>query len=102
MTRSKAIAKYCLKCCGDSYKEVTFCEDFNCPLWPYRFGARRSLGSKEFKQRMERARRSDPERFEELKKSYLSFAENIRNKKILEPLEHLLFKNSSASIQDHS
>ena len=38
MIRSKAIAKKCHECSGDTSKEATLCQVFDCPLWEYRLG----------------------------------------------------------------
>jgi len=54
MKKSKAIAKYCKECCGDSHKEVTLCHLIDCPLWEFRFG--NSASNKEFWERMKRAK----------------------------------------------
>ena len=40
MTRAKAIAKKCLECSGDSAKEATLCQVFDCALWEYRLGGK--------------------------------------------------------------
>ena len=36
----KRIRENCLRCCGDSPKEVKYCPLTDCPLWPLRFGRR--------------------------------------------------------------
>ena len=33
-----AIRKKCLDCCGGGRKEVSECDIYRCPLFPYRFG----------------------------------------------------------------
>ena len=38
MTRQRAIYLYCLECAGGTPTEVTFCQLFDCPLWPFRCG----------------------------------------------------------------
>lgn len=34
----KAVRLFCLECIGGSPREVKECQDFICPLWPYRHG----------------------------------------------------------------
>lgn len=83
MIRSKAIAKKCLECSNDSPKEVTLCHLFDCPLWEFRFG--NSLKSRNFKERMGRAKLRYPEEFSKIKKivkSDPSYIKNIPDKRI--------------------
>lgn len=56
MNRARAIREYCFECSGDSPKEVTLCNIFDCPLWQYRFGY--SMRDKRFKRRMEAAKKN--------------------------------------------
>ena len=62
-TRAKAIREYCLECSGGTTPEVTLCSLTDCPLWGYRFGS--SPAATSFKVRMDTARSSKPEEFEE-------------------------------------
>jgi len=74
MIRSTAIAKKCLECCGSS-KEVTLCHIFDCPLWQFRFGT--SLINKTFDIRMQSIKTRYPKEFEEIKKIFNEYYENI-------------------------
>ena len=38
LTRSVAIRRKCLDCCGGSKSEVRQCSTTKCPLWKYRMG----------------------------------------------------------------
>jgi len=83
MIRSTAIAKKCLECSGDSFKEVTLCHIFDCPLWEYRFG--NSLKSNPFHARMKRAKARHPKEIDEIIKIIKedsNYIKNIPNKKI--------------------
>ena len=100
MTRAKAIAKFCLDCAG-SPKEVTLCDTFDCPLWPYRFG-KVNMGTKEFSERMERIKTSYPKEFESMKKKYLEHKYNIQNEKILAHIVPFFEANSRRPIHNHS
>jgi len=40
LTPLKAIRKNCLECPGFSPKEVTNCQEKDCPFWSFRFGRR--------------------------------------------------------------
>lgn len=42
MTKQAAIAVFCKECAGGSTKEVTLCQLFDCPLWPWRTGTHMS------------------------------------------------------------
>ena len=44
----KAIRKKCLDCCAGSIKAIKYCPSYECTLWPYRFGMRRSTAIKKF------------------------------------------------------
>lgn len=46
MTPVKSIRKYCLDCAGNSYKEVRFCPNTNCYLYPFRLGKNPNMVSK--------------------------------------------------------
>jgi len=99
LSRPRAVYEFCLMCVGNSPKEVTLCEDFNCPLWPYRFGAGCSFGSKEFDRRMETAKRNYPEEFAQARKDLegrgynpkddSTFYKGIRNKEIQRYIKRL-------------
>lgn len=36
----RAIRARCLDCQGHQYSKVRYCDDAECPLWPFRFGRR--------------------------------------------------------------
>ena len=42
MVQSKAIAKNCLECAGETTKERLLCQIFDCPLWEWRLGCHAS------------------------------------------------------------
>ena len=71
ISRARAVKEKCVDCSGFSAKEVTLCQVFNCPLWPFRFGAGYSMGSKPFNERMERAKKQFPKEIEEIRKTLL-------------------------------
>lgn len=64
MNRTKAIAKYCLECSGDSPKQVTLCHIVDCPLWPYRTGS--NIKTKQYKLRMKKAIERYPSEVKEI------------------------------------
>jgi len=84
MTRSRAIKEKCFECSGDSAKEVTLCQVFNCPLWEYRFG--NSIKSKVFIERMNLAKERYSKEFKEIKQILEenggSYYRNIQNKSV--------------------
>lgn len=62
--KSQAIRKYCLECSGGSPKDVTLCNIVDCPLWLFRFGY--SVKDKRYQKRMEVAKRTYPEEYQEM------------------------------------
>lgn len=34
----KQVRKFCLDCCGDSWRDTQFCASIDCALWFFRFG----------------------------------------------------------------
>lgn len=64
MTKQRAIRKFCLDCCGGSVKDVVFCTDPKCSLWPWRLGV--GPRSKEWRRIMEANRRKYPKDIKEL------------------------------------
>lgn len=64
MTKQKAIRKYCFDCCSGSVKDIVFCTDPKCSLWPWRLGV--GPRSKEWREIMEANMRKYPKDFEEL------------------------------------
>ena len=100
MTRSKAIAKKCLECSGYSFKEVTVCHIFDCPLWEFRFG--NSLKSKYFKQRMDSIPKRFPEEFSYMTEMYPEYSKNIVNSRVKRYLATYFQKNSDKHRLHHS
>ncbi len=80
MIRSKAIARKCHECAGDSAKEVTLCHIFDCPLWEYRTGS--SIDSNQYGRRIKGAwERYKPE-FNELEEMGIDlnkFFQGVKN-----------------------
>jgi hypothetical protein len=74
-SRTKAIKEHCLECSGGTTPEVTLCSLTDCPLWGYRFG--NAPGGPTFRTRMDTARSSKPEEFEE---AYSHLGENTDGK----------------------
>lgn len=74
MNRSRAIKLKCLDCSGTS-KVTTLCHIFDCPLWQFRFGT--SLINKTFDIRMQSIKTRYPKEFEEIKKIFNEYYENI-------------------------
>ncbi len=64
MTRSRAIAKHCLECSGNSPKEVTLCHLFDCPLWEWRTG--KHIDSNTYKKRLGNTFKNSPRVQEQL------------------------------------
>ncbi len=63
MNKSQSIKLKCREC-EEGPKRVTLCKDVGCPLWAYRFGF--SMKNKQFKTRMEKAKRNYPKEYQEL------------------------------------
>ena len=81
MNRTRAIAKKCLQCCGDSAKEVTLCHIFDCPLWPFRFGGM-NLGSKKFSERMNKIKANYPKEYKYMQEVAPEYVQNIADKRV--------------------
>ncbi len=64
LSRPDAVRLKCIDCAGDSPKEVTLCQVFDCPLWRYRCGY--SVKSPQYKKRMESAKVNFVNEFREL------------------------------------
>jgi len=91
MNRTKAIAKKCLECSGDSSKEVTLCHIFDCPLWPFRFGPV-NIGTKEFNKRMNRIKTDWPKEFKYMQEIAPEYLENIADLRVKTHILHFLGK----------
>ena len=76
MNRAKAIKDKCRECNG-SPKEVTLCHTVGCPIWPYRCGC--SADSKQYRRRMESARRRYPKDYKEMVRLLAEDVENRPN-----------------------
>jgi hypothetical protein len=66
MTKQRAISVFCKECAGDSFKEVTLCHLFDCPLWPWRTGLH--ISSKGYAERIAAGLSKYPEEVVELVK----------------------------------
>ena len=77
MTKSQAIRLKCLDCSGNTPKEVTLCHIVDCPLWQYRFGC--SFKSKQYKQRMERAKKKYSADYQEMQNALSEHYKNMPN-----------------------
>jgi len=64
LSKSRAIAQFCLGCAGDSAKEVTLCHSFDCPLWEWRTGGHVSNAG--YKRRMATALKNHSDELAEL------------------------------------
>lgn len=93
MNKSQAIRLKCLDCSGDTPKEVTLCHIVDCSLWQYRFGC--SSKSKQYKQRMEKAKKRYSMDYQEMLKALSEHCKNMPN--LPEYLQiDAFFKNKSA------
>lgn len=91
MNRTRAIAKKCLECSGDSAKEVTLCHIFDCPLWQFRFGSM-NLGSPKFNKRMNRIKTDYPEEYRFMQEIAPEYVQNIPDKRVKTYIEGFLGK----------
>jgi hypothetical protein len=64
MTKQEAIRRHCLECAGNSHKEVTLCQLFDCSLWPWRTG--QHVSSRDYADRVTKAFRNYPDEIAEL------------------------------------
>ena len=79
LTQLKAIGKKCLIDCACSPKEVSLCHQFDCPLWPYRFGC--TPESDIFRKRTERIKKDFQKELKDIEEMGISTSFFFENHK---------------------